>query len=87
MLTLHKVTEVLKNLPEEGQTELASYLEYLRFKYQVKPARTQHAKKVRLKDLKGILKGYNFSSEVIAQARQEMWGTLGHEPRLKNKPQ
>lgn len=79
MLTARQISETLKNLPREGQNELANYLEYLRFKYKVKSKRPRHAKKLALKDLKGKLKGYDVSGAAIDQTRREIWGKLGRE--------
>lgn len=82
MLTARQISETLKNLPREGQNELANYLDYLRFKYQVKSKRPRRTKKLVLKDLKGKLKGYDVSRKIIDQTRREVWGNLGREHLL-----
>ncbi len=82
MLTARQISEVIKNLPREGQNELANYLDYLRIKYKVKPNRPRGSKKLHLKDLKGSLKGYDVSEAAINQTRQEIWGKLGREHLL-----
>ena len=66
--------------------ELAAFVEYLRYKYQRQATSKQPAKVTRLKDLEGILKGYDFSPEFIAEARREMWGNFGRE-HLLDKPE
>ena len=79
MMTARQISEVIKNLPREGQNELANYLDYLRFKYKVKQSRPRRTKKLHLKDLKGKLKGYDVSRQVIDQTRREVWDNLGRE--------
>ncbi len=83
-MSTKQVVETIKTLPDESLNELASFIEYLRFKYQHK-ARSgkQSIKAVRLRDLKGILKGYDFPPELINQARREMWSGLGREHLLE----
>jgi len=82
-MTNKQVSESIKSLPDEGLGELANFVEYLRFKYQDKTRKGRSRGQVtRLKDLKGILKGYDFSPEDIAQARRELWVGLGREHLL-----
>ena len=85
-MTDQQVAESIKSLPEEGQGELASFLEYLRFKYQSQTGKHRSRGKVKqIKDLKGILKGYDFSPELISQVRRETWAGFGRE-RLMDLP-
>lgn len=79
-MTMQQLVKTIETLPPEGVNELENYLEYLRFKYQQKSKRRR--KPLKLKELKGILKGYDFSPEKIAQARREMWGNFGRERLL-----
>ncbi len=81
-MTSKQVTETIKTLPAESMDELAAFVEYLKYKYQRQSAIKRRRKMTRLKDLHGILKGYDFSPEKIAEARREMWGNFGREHLL-----
>ena len=81
-MTVKQVTESIKTLPPEGMDELATFVQYLQYKYQRQDKRKRRAKTTRLKDLHGILKGYDFSPEKIAEACREMWGNFGRDHLL-----
>ncbi len=81
-ITLERIVEQVQQLPEESLPELARYIEFLRFKSsetvpepaeQEKPLSTETAK-----SLDGILEGYDFSPELLAEVRREMWGNFGN---------
>lgn len=84
-MTIQQVAESIKTLPAESMEELAAFVEYLRYKYQHQAPSKESGKTTRLKDLEGILQGYDFSPEFIAEARREMWGNFGRE-HLLDKP-
>ena len=74
-LTQRLQQEVL-TLPEESLPELERFIESLRSKFQaLKPNRVEPEKldTRQARKLRGILKGYDFSPEFIAEARREMW--------------
>jgi hypothetical protein len=69
-----KLQQEILELPQEALPELETFMEFLRFK-----AKPRKSKKVetnpplKIVNLRGILKGYDFSPEFIAEARREMW--------------
>ena len=72
-----KIYEQIQELPEESLLEVSRYLEFLRFKARkpkTKPMpKEQQTPPLRIVKLGGILKGYDFSPELLAEARKEMW--------------
>jgi hypothetical protein len=48
----------------------------LRFKAGESATEAKAEKPLRIIKLKGLLKGYDFSPEFIAEARREMWGNF-----------
>ena len=74
MALAQEIQQEILELPQESLPELKKFIEYLRFK-----ARPQKAKAaettlpLKVVNLRGILKGYDFSPEFIAEARREMW--------------
>jgi len=79
-----RIYEQIQELPEESLLELSKYLEFLRFKARkpkAKPApKEQQTPPLRIVKLGGILKGYDFSPEFIAEARREMWKKFEDQP-------
>jgi len=72
-----QIYEQALKLPEESLLELRGYLEFLRFKMRA-PATESETKAPPLSTrqivkLEGLLEGYDFSPEFIAEARREMW--------------
>jgi len=69
------VEKALSKLPDDALSELIAYMEFLQFKHtQDIKGDTVPFKPVNLPE--GILEGYDFSPELIAQARHELWATL-----------
>ena len=71
-----KLQQEILELPQETLPELETFIEFLRFK--AKPRNPKKAEPEKLdttqaRKLHGILKGYDFSPEFIAEARREMW--------------
>jgi hypothetical protein len=69
-----KLQQEILELPQETLPELEKYIEFLRFK--AKPRKSKKAETnppLKIVNLRGILKGYDFSPEFIAEARREMW--------------
>lgn len=64
-------------LPLDSLLDLAKFVEFLRFKAGL--AQPERAKsEVNILDrLDGILAGYDFSPEMLAEARREMWHGFG----------
>lgn len=71
-VTKEAIQRVLDELPEESLAEVWKFLDYLRFK-------AQAARQEQVIGLGGLLEGYNFSEEEIAEARREMWSQLGED--------
>jgi hypothetical protein len=71
-----KIQQEILELPQETLPELEKFIEFLRFKAKPrKPKKTEPEKldTTQARKLHGILKGYDFSPEFIAEARREMW--------------
>jgi hypothetical protein len=69
-----KLQQEILELPQETLPELETFIEFLRFK--AKPRKSKRAETnppLKIVNLRGILKGYDFSPEFIAEARREMW--------------
>jgi len=71
-----KLQQEILELPQETLPELETFMEFLRFK--AKPRKSKKVEPEKLdttqaRKLHGILKGYDFSPEFIAEARREMW--------------
>jgi hypothetical protein len=78
-----QIYEQIQELPEESLLELSKYLEFLRFKARktkAEPAtKEEETHPLRIVKLGGILEGYDFSPEFIAEARREMWKKFGDQ--------
>jgi hypothetical protein len=75
-----KLQQQMLELPPESLPELEKFIEFLRFKFQarkLKPAKPNPP--LRIVRLGGLLQGYNFSPELLAEARREMWHKFGVE--------
>ncbi len=73
--TAEAIIEQIKELPPESLEDLASYVEFLRFKAQRGEEAKPDEKRLTIVKLGGILKGYDIdvSPESLAEARREMW--------------
>lgn len=86
MALTQKLQQEILELPQESLPELEKFIEFLRFK--TKPHRKQKTEDEKLdttvvRNLHGILKGYDFSPEFIAEARREIWGGKAHAENAK----
>lgn len=72
-VTVRQICEQIQDLPEESLPELATYIEFLRFKGRTATSEAQPTSPLRIIKLGGLLKGYDFSPDFIAEARREMW--------------
>jgi len=75
-MTYQDIYQQILELPQESLVDLAKYIEFLRFKADGADKEKQAKKPVHIKDLEGLLEGYDFSPEFIAEARWEMWGNF-----------
>lgn len=66
-------------MPQESLVDLVKYIEFLRFKADRINKGKQAKKPVHIRDLEGLLEGYDFSREFIAEARREMWGSFARD--------
>jgi hypothetical protein len=76
VLLTEKLQQEILDLPQETLPELEKFIEFLRFKTQPRKLKTTEPEKLdttQARKLRGILKGYDFSPEFIAEARREMW--------------
>jgi hypothetical protein len=67
--TKEQIIHALDELPPESLHEVQQFLDSLRFKNQERAHEPAPA-------LGGLLAGYRFTEEDIAQARREMWGRV-----------
>lgn len=74
--TTQHIIEQIKVLPPESLDDLATYVDFLRFRNQSVNAKSAAYDKLRVVNLRGILKGYDFSPEFVAEARREMWQSM-----------
>lgn len=70
---IQKIYKQVQDLPPESLLELDNFIEFLRFKAQASRADDQVVPSLRIIKLGGILRGYDFSPELLAEARREMW--------------
>jgi hypothetical protein len=68
-VTKEQIIHALDELSPESLREVQQFLEFLRFKRQERAREPAIA-------LGGLLDGYRFTEEDIAQARCEMWGRM-----------
>jgi hypothetical protein len=80
MTLTQKIQQDILELPQESLPELEQFIEFLRFKIKPHRKKTEDEKldTSAVRNLRGILKGYDFSPEFIAEARREMWGGKDH---------
>ena len=72
--TKEQIVHTLDELPPEALHEVQRFLDFLRFKSQEQAREPAVA-------LGGLLEGYRFTAEGIAQARCEMWGRVDGSAR------
>ena len=75
-MTYQDIYQQILELPQESLVELAKFVEFLRFKAGKLATEAKAEKPLRIIKLKGLLAGYDFSPEFIAEARREMWGNF-----------
>ena len=74
--TPQQIIEQIKTLPTDSLDDLATYVDFLRFKASKSEDAEPAEKPLRVINLRGLLKDYDFSPEVLAEARREMWQGL-----------
>jgi|YNPNPStandDraft_1061719.scaffolds.fasta_scaffold11623_7 hypothetical protein len=70
--TKERIVAMLDELPPEHLHDVQQFLDFLRFKSQEGAEESAVA-------LGGLLEGYHFDEEKIAQARREMWARVARE--------
>ena len=75
-VTYQDIRQQIAELPQESLVDLAKFIEFLRFKADGAGKGKQAREPVHIRDLEGLLEGYDFSLEFIAEARREMWGNF-----------
>ena len=71
-----QIYEQARQLSPENLADLAKYVEFLRFTAQDATKEPSTPRKLRIVKLRGLFKGYDFSPELLAEARREMWQSL-----------
>ena len=72
-MTSQLLQKQIESLPQDSLGELASYIEFLRFKAGTVSEKKESSPPLRIINLRGMLKGYDFSPELLAEVRREMW--------------
>jgi len=75
-VTYQDIYRQILDLPQESLVDLSKYVEFLHFKADGAKEGKQARKPVHIRDLEGLLEGYDFSPEFIAETRREMWGNF-----------
>ena len=70
---VRQVLEQARDLPEESLQELVTFVGYLRFRADNQSTSTEAAGGLQPVKLGGMLRGYDFSPQLLADARREMW--------------
>jgi len=68
-----QIIQQIKGLPKDSLDDLATYVEFLRFKAQKTQQVESSDERLRIVKLGGLLKGYDVSPERLAEVRREMW--------------
>jgi hypothetical protein len=71
--TKQRLLDAIDALPEKALAEVASFVEYQRYKHGLEQASTPYEPVA----LGGLWKGVTITEEDIAEARKEMWGNFG----------
>jgi hypothetical protein len=84
-VTYQDIYQQILELPQESLVDLARYVEFLRFKADKTEPRTEDADERPFRPVKlgGLLEGYDFSPEFIAEARREMWGNFPRDIEIE----
>ena len=75
-VTIQQIYEQIGSVPPESLSDLADYIEFLRFKVHRAATQPEPAFPLRIIRLRGLLKEYDFSPELLAEARGDMWRKL-----------
>ncbi len=70
VITPQDIFQQIESLPQADLLDLAEFIRFLRARHRPNGATVQTT---RLIDLRGMLKGYDFSPELLAEVRREMW--------------
>ena len=71
--TKDRIVALLDELPDDALAEVASFVEFQRYKLR---RRVDRASRPRPVKLEGLSSGANISEEEIADLRREMWGGI-----------
>lgn len=72
-VTSQLLQKQIEGLPQNSLVDLANYIEFLRFKAGIVSEKKEPSSPLRIINLRGMLKGYDFSPELLAEVRREMW--------------
>jgi len=77
-VTYQDICQQIEELPQASLVDLAKFIEFLRFKAGKTKPKSEDADERPFRPVKlgGLLEGYDFSPEFIAEARREMWGNF-----------
>ncbi len=77
-VTAEEIYQQILELPQDTLRDVAKYVEFVRFKVRDTKPEVKDEPPFRPPKIKlgGLLEGYDFSPEFIAEARREMWGNF-----------
>ncbi len=71
-INLQQLYAQIQKLPPQSLPELAEYVEFLKFKAQQNEGKPKVTPPLQIIQLRGVLKGQDFSPSPLAEARREM---------------
>ena len=74
--TKEYIVELLDELPLEALAEVATFVEYQRYRMQQQRTQQSESDQIVPVSIEGLSSGVNITEEEIAELRQEMWGRL-----------
>lgn len=74
---IEMIFEQARQLPPESLSDLAKYVEFLTYKTSGDWVEDHPISVAQITKLDGILEGFDFSPEVLAEARRELWSGFG----------
>jgi len=75
-ITVQQIHEQIGSVPAESLSDLADYIEFLRFRVNRVATQPEPSFPLRIVRLRGLLKEYDFSPELLTEARGDMWRKL-----------
>ncbi|MFN8494766.1 MAG: DUF2281 domain-containing protein [Caldilineaceae bacterium] len=72
-VNLQQLYAQIQNLPPQSLSALAEYVEFLAFKARQNEVQTKATPPLQIVQLRGVLKGQDFSPSLLTEVRRELW--------------